>query len=316
MCNARKAVASIRMIVRDLLQKSEEELVRMLEEIDNEPIDWTPVILSVLTLKTVQSLLEAAIKLQSSSNKIEALTKWLIGLTLILGLLAAPPAYEILAHLIKQARSSKPVSHQSHAVTLPTPIWNDHALVVTPRYRSRYLSPDTRIDSASLLSGNWPFGRGMKQLEMFVPWNPTYHSCFMSYSSGDDIFVQRLYHDLLERGVQCWLAAEDMKTGTKVRPSLDEAISTHDKLLLVLSQKSVQSQWVEQEVETALSRERREDCLILLPIRIDDAVFSSDAGWAAFVKNSRHIGDFTRWQDKTAYQKALIRLLRDLKTAE
>jgi hypothetical protein len=31
----------------------------------------------------------------------------------------------------------------------------------------------------------------------------------------------------------------------------------------------------------------------------------------ADIKHTRHIGDFTRWKDHDAYQKALDRLLRD-----
>ncbi len=39
----------------------------------------------------------------------------------------------------------------------------------------------------------------------------------------------------------------------------------------------------------------------------------STTAWAAHIKRTRHIGDFTRWKNHDAYQKALTRLLRDLK---
>ena len=35
--------------------------------------------------------------------------------------------------------------------------------------------------------------------------------------------------------------------------------------------------------------------------------------WARLLRGQRHIGDFTRWKEHDAYQKALERLLRDLK---
>ena len=35
--------------------------------------------------------------------------------------------------------------------------------------------------------------------------------------------------------------------------------------------------------------------------------------WARLLRGQRHIGDFTRWQEYDVYQKALERLLRDLK---
>jgi hypothetical protein len=35
--------------------------------------------------------------------------------------------------------------------------------------------------------------------------------------------------------------------------------------------------------------------------------------WAAMLRQSRHIGDFTLWKEHDEYQKGLKRLLRDLK---
>ena len=49
-----------------------------------------------------------------------------------------------------------------------------------------------------------------------------------------------------------------------------------------------------------------------LPIRLDNMVLESTAGWAVRL-HQRHIGDFTCWKDHDAYQKAFTRLLRDLK---
>ena len=50
--------------------------------------------------------------------------------------------------------------------------------------------------------------------------------------------------------MRCWSAPEDMKIGDKFRQRIDEAIRVYDKLLLVLTENSVKSAWVEKEVET------------------------------------------------------------------
>src|SRR5207249_3938300 len=92
-------------------------------------------------------------------------------------------------------------------------------------------------------------------------------SCFISHSSRDNSFVERLHADLQSKGVRCWFAPENVKIGDKIRERLDDSIRIHDKLLLVLSKYSVTSQWVEQEVEMALERERHEGRTILSPIR-------------------------------------------------
>jgi hypothetical protein len=140
-----------------------------------------------------------------------------------------------------------------------------------------------------------------------------YYTCFISYSSRDDLFARRLYADLQNNGVRCWFAPEDLKIGDKIRPRIDEFIRLYDKLLLVLSQHSVMSQWVEQEVETAFEKERKENRTVLFPIRLDKTVMEIEGGWSAFIRNTRNIGDFARWKRHDAYQKALDRLLRDLK---
>lgn len=81
----------------------------------------------------------------------------------------------------------------------------------------------------------------------------------------------------------------------------------------MLSEHSVTSQWVEQEVETALNQEREQGRTVLFPIRLDDSVMEIKTGWPALVKNTRNIGDFSQWKDHDSYSKAFARLLRDLK---
>jgi hypothetical protein len=132
------------------------------------------------------------------------------------------------------------------------------------------------------------------------------------YASKDHAFAERLHADLQNNGVRCWFAPEDMKIGDRLRSRIDETIRVYDKLLLVLSKFSVASQWVEQEVETALARQRQQGTTILFPVRIDNTVMALETGWPALIRNTRNIGDFRRWKQHEPYQKAFARLLRDL----
>jgi hypothetical protein len=84
------------------------------------------------------------------------------------------------------------------------------------------------------------------------------------------------------------------------------------KLLLVLTEHSISNPWVEEEVEAALERERRDGRSVLFPIRLDDAVMESSTAWAASLRRMRHIGDFRQWEHHVAYSKAFARLMRDL----
>ena len=140
-----------------------------------------------------------------------------------------------------------------------------------------------------------------------------YYSCFISYSSNDNEFVRRLHNDLQAQKIKTWFAPEDLKIGDRFRSRIDESIRLHEKLVLVLSQNSINSPWVRREVEAALEREDREKKDILFPIRLDDDVMGSNEPWAGEIRRSRHIGDFRHWKSHDDYITALDRLVRDLK---
>jgi uncharacterized protein YjbI with pentapeptide repeats len=143
-----------------------------------------------------------------------------------------------------------------------------------------------------------------------------YYSCFISYSSRDEAFAKLLYSDLQAAYVRCWFAPEELKIGEIFRQTIHEAIRSHDKLLLVLSQNSVDSDWVQTEVESAFELERQERRNVLFPIRLDNEVMKTDKTWAGDIRRMRHIGDFSEWKNHDSYQKGFARLLRDLKAED
>ena len=151
------------------------------------------------------------------------------------------------------------------------------------------------------------------QTSLFTDSSIQFYSCFISYSAKDQEFAERLHGDLQNKGVRCWFAPEDLKTGDKFRQRIDESIILYDKLLLVLSDQSLASQWVESEVESALEKERQKKTSVLFPIRLDNTILDTKQAWAADIRRTRHIGDFSNWKDHDAYKKAFDRLLRDLK---
>jgi uncharacterized protein YjbI with pentapeptide repeats len=180
-----------------------------------------------------------------------------------------------------------------------------------------YLDYHTLAESGSLPVS---FLRGCGLSDKYIEFLPSllleairFYSCFISYSSKDEEFAQRIWGDLQNKNVRCWYAPEDLKIGDKFQERIEDSIRLHDKLLIVLSAASVNSSWVEREVQAAREREDRSGKPVLFPIRVDDSVMNATKAWAADLRRTRHIGDFTRWQDHASYQKAFERLLRDLK---
>lgn len=139
-----------------------------------------------------------------------------------------------------------------------------------------------------------------------------FYSCFISYSAKDQGFAERLHADLQNNGVGCWFAPHDLPIGAKTRDAIDEAIRLRDKLLLILSKASIDSEWVEDEVTKAFAEERYRKEVVLFPIRIDNAVMSTSEPWAVKLRDQRNIGDFRQWRRPAEYQNSLEGLLRDL----
>ncbi len=185
-----------------------------------------------------------------------------------------------------------------------------------------HIGPST-IDFRTLQrSGPLPlaFLRGVGLPDLLIDYLPSLlsqpvqmYSCFISYSSKDLDFAERLHADLQNKGVRCWFAPHDLPIGAKTWNSIDQEIKLRDKLLLILSQNSIASDWVEDEVNKAFAEERDRKQLVLFPARIDDTVMETSEPWARKLRDQRNIGDFRKWKDHDAYQKGLERLLRDLK---
>jgi uncharacterized protein YjbI with pentapeptide repeats len=166
------------------------------------------------------------------------------------------------------------------------------------------------------------FLRGIGLPDQFIEYLPSllgqaiqYYSCFISYSSGDQDFADRLYADLQNEGVRCWFAPHDLRIGEKILDGLDAAIRVHDKLLLILSKHSIKSDWVEGEVTRALEQERKRKQPVLFPVTLDNVVMKTREAWAAGLRDQRNIGDFRHWKDHDGYKRSFERVLRDLKMA-
>ena len=150
------------------------------------------------------------------------------------------------------------------------------------------------------LQKSWPlprnFLRDIGLPEAYIDYLPSlfdtspfqFYTCFISYYHEDQEFAERLHADLQDKGVR-------------------------DKVILVLSEKTVQSNWVEYEVERTLDEEVRRKADILMPIRLDGSVFDCEDNWAKRISENRSIGDFTRWKEFDEYKKAFEFLMKWLK---
>jgi hypothetical protein len=112
----------------------------------------------------------------------------------------------------------------------------------------RHYSPSTiGIDTIYRSQGKIPlaFLRGAGVPENFIEYMGSltgkaleFYSCFISYSTKDQEFADRLHADLQNKGVRCWFAPHDIQAGKKIHEQIDEAIRRYERLLLILSTKT------------------------------------------------------------------------------
>jgi hypothetical protein len=148
-----------------------------------------------------------------------------------------------------------------------------------------------------------------------------FYSVFISYSTKDQPFAERLHADLQARGVRCWFAPHDVKGGRKLHEQIDEAIRLYDKLLLILSDASMSSPWVKTEIANARAREQQQKRQMLYPISLvpferirEWKCFDADSGTdSAREIREYFVPDFSSWKDHDSYTEAFERLVRDLK---
>lgn len=151
-----------------------------------------------------------------------------------------------------------------------------------------------------------------------------FYSCFISYSGLDEEFARRLHGRLQQEHVRVWFAPYDIQGGKKLHEQIDEAIRVYDKLLILLSPNSLQSEWVMTELRKARKAERKTGKRKLFPVRLVDfqtltdwECFDADGGKDLAVEVREYfIPDFSNWKNHDSFEAGFARLLKDLRADE
>lgn len=99
--------------------------------------------------------------------------------------------------------------------------------------------------------------------------NPT-QQAFISYSSLDKEFVSKLVTHLKMREIAVWYDDWEIDFGDSIVEKVFSGLSKSDALLIVLSNNSIKSRWVAEELNVSVMRRLSAQDIRIIPIKIDD----------------------------------------------
>lgn len=120
---------------------------------------------------------------------------------------------------------------------------------------------------------------------------------FLSHSSRDKAFTRKLAERLVQAGVKVWLDEAELNIGDSLLMRISAAIEDTDFVAVVLSHSSVQSSWVQSELQMAMTRELADSRVRVLPIVIEPCeipIFLRDKLYADFSKPDDFDAPFAR----------------------
>jgi len=112
--------------------------------------------------------------------------------------------------------------------------------------------------------------RKVANLKIGSPARDGEFSVFVSHSNADTAVASRLAMGLEALGYRSWYDEWELKAGDSIVDRIQKALSACDVLLVVLSPRSVASEWVKRELNTGLMRELGGHRVVVIPVLIED----------------------------------------------
>lgn len=92
---------------------------------------------------------------------------------------------------------------------------------------------------------------------------------FISHSSADKPLAKTIYRSLRDQAVALWFDSIELRPGDSLLKRIAEGITTSDYLLVLVTETSIRSEWVQKEVSIALSKESNGDGPTIIPVLLD-----------------------------------------------
>ena len=129
---------------------------------------------------------------------------------------------------------------------------------------------------------------------------------FVSYSTEDKAIMRQINLALMREGITIWTNKTDIKTGVEFQEEINKGIEGADNFIYLISPDALQSRYCQQEVEYALSLNKRFLSLLIRPMSLEEIPQQLRA--VQFI-------DFTNHSDLETLARSTDKLLNELKQA-
>jgi len=122
-------------------------------------------------------------------------------------------------------------------------------------------------------------------------------SSFLCHSSSDKPFVRKLAQDLTAAGITVWLDEAEIKIGDSLIEKIGNGIINSQFMIAILSPTSMKSEWVQKELQIAMTQEISGRRIKVLPLLLADCELPSfliDKVFADYRDESKRDGEFRK----------------------
>lgn len=127
------------------------------------------------------------------------------------------------------------------------------------------------------------------------------YDVFISYSSKNTTTAQAICHELEDNGIKCWMAPRDIPVGSKYASVITRAIKECKAVVLVFSEQSAISPWVESEINIAFSNRKP-----IVPYKIDVVNLESYDEFYLMLNNRHWIEAYPDFKTRFAEMVAVV----------
>ncbi len=136
------------------------------------------------------------------------------------------------------------------------------------------------------------------------------HDVFISYSSKNSAAAQAICHQLEDNNIKCWMAPRDIPVGAKYASVITQAIKECKAVVLVFSEYSAVSPWVESEINIAFSNRKP-----IVPYKIDTTPLENYNEFYLMLNNRHWIEAYPDFKTRFADLVTVISNLVGAKTS-